>query len=267
MLTDYFNTVNAAGKKYLRELGLFFTFFILVVTFFNLTHKIFGFTLIPIVKTGFDAFHDWCAFILDVFVFSWVTYSLEWIWYGLTWLCSLLAPIIPWRPQINIPSLVTDIALVSLAFTRVFQSADLIVPRLVRAEAEVQMTPNLWKEIEIAEGSLWGPAHRFLDRTNARIWKLIEAIQRILCYPFRSFPKFCLVVRLVLITLAGSAFMWGFIRLGGYLINVYAARHLTSPIMEVRKRFFKYFGLNLLGAIAATLIFIVLNGWLAEWTE
>jgi hypothetical protein len=129
------------------------------------------------------------------------------------------------------------------------------------------MTTDLWEEIEIAEGSFWGPVHRFLDRANAKIWKLIEAIQRTLCYPLHSFPKFCLVVRLVLITLAGSALMWGFIRLGGYLINVCAARHLTSPIMEVRKRFFKYFSLNLLGAIAATLIFIVLNGWLAEWME
>jgi hypothetical protein len=58
--------------------------------------------------------------------------------------------------------------------------------------------------------------------------------------------------------------MWGFMRLGGYLINVYACRHLTSSIMDVRRRFFKYFGLNLFGAIGTTLVFIVVNGWLAE---
>jgi hypothetical protein len=60
-------------------------------------------------------------------------------------------------------------ALVSLAFTRVFQSTDLIVPRSVRAEAESKMTLDRWKEIEIVEGPFWGPVHRFLDRTNARV--------------------------------------------------------------------------------------------------
>jgi hypothetical protein len=61
--------------------------------------------------------------------------------------------------------------------------------------------------------------------------------------------------------------MWGFIRLGGYLINVYQCRRLTSPIMIVRKRFFRFFALNFLGAIGASVVFIVVNGWLAEWTE
>lgn len=61
--------------------------------------------------------------------------------------------------------------------------------------------------------------------------------------------------------------MWGFIRLGGYVINVCVARSVMSPIMILRRQFFKYFALNLLGAIGATLIFIVLNGWLAEWAE
>jgi hypothetical protein len=48
MLRDDFNTAKAAGKTYFEELDLFFTFFILVVTFSNVAYKILGFRLIPI---------------------------------------------------------------------------------------------------------------------------------------------------------------------------------------------------------------------------
>ena len=58
MPKDDFKTAKVAGKTYLKELSLFFTFFILVVTISNLTYQIFGFKLIPIVKIAFDAFHD-----------------------------------------------------------------------------------------------------------------------------------------------------------------------------------------------------------------
>lgn len=267
MSKDYFDTAKAAGQTYFKELSLFFTFFVLVVTISNLTYQIFGFKLIPIVKTAFDAFHDWCQLVLHLLVFSWVTYCLEFIWHGLTWIASLVSSIIPNWPNITVPSLVTDIALISLAFTRVFQSADLIVPRKDREEAESRMTSALWKEIERAEGPFWGPVHRLLDRTNARIWRLIDAIQNVVTFPFRRFPRCYAIVRPVLVTLAGSILMWGFIRLGGYVINVYAARRLTSPIMEVRRKFFKFFGLSLLAAVLVTLLFILFNGWIAEWME
>ena len=200
-------------------------------------------------------------------MFSWLTYCLEFIWHGLTWIASLVSPIIPNWPNITVPSLLTDIALVSLAFTRVFQSADLIVPRNDREEARSKMTPALWREIELEEGQFLGPIHRFLDRTNTRIWKLIESIQRVLTFPFRRFPKSYVIVRPVLVTLAGSILMWGFIRLCGYIINIFGARRLESPIMVVRRKFFKFFCLSLLGAIVAMLLFILFNGWIAEWMK
>jgi len=267
LFKDLFNTAMAAGKTYLKEWGLIVSFFILTVTISNLTFKIFGFRLIPVIKTVFDAFHEFCHLIMRLLVFSWFTYCLESIWYGLTWLCSLLLPIIPWRPHITIPGLVTDIALVSLAFTRVFQTSDLIIPRPVREEAENNMIPDLWEEIELVEGPFWGPVHRFLHRTNAGIWKLIDTVQRVLIYPFRASPKYSIFVRRLLITIAAAVLMWGYIRFAGYVINVCKARHLTAPIMTVRKRFFKYFSFNLLGAIGATVIFFLFNGWVAEYLE
>jgi len=239
----------------------------LVVTISNLTLKLFGFRLVPVVQTAFEAFHEWCHFLANIFFYSWFTLLVENIWYGLTWISSLLFPIIPWRPHFTIPEVVTDFALVSLAFTRVFQTTDTIVPRSEREEAEKSMTPDQWNEIEFTERKFWGPAHKFFDQTNAGIWFLIHFFQNILTFNSKKFPKYSLFVERVLITIAGSFLMWGYIRLPGYLINLYFARHLTSPIMEIRKRFFKSFTRNFLGAIGATIIFIVINGWLAEWLE
>lgn len=264
---DHFATAKEAGNTYLEEMGRFLTFFVLVVTISNLTLKLFGFRLVPLVRTAFDAFHDWCHFLANIFFYSWFTYCIESFWYGITWIVSLLFPIIPWRPYFTIPELVTDFALVSLAFTRVFQTADSIVPRSQREKAEKDMTPQQWKEIELVEGTFWGPIHRFFERTNAGIWNLIHYSQRFLTYPLRRFSKYSIFIRRLLITFAGSFLMWGYIRLPGYLINLYAARRLNSPIMSVRRRFFKSFALSLLGAIGATLVFIVINGWLVEWME
>ncbi len=258
--------VWSTGKSYSKELGLVVTFFILMVTISNITYRLFGFKLLPFFELTFDAFHDFCHYILHLLIFSWLTFILQSIWLGLTTICSWFLPIIPKWPKIIIPSLITDLALVSLAFTRVFQSVDIIIPRSEREIAENNMTTELWKDIEKAEGSFWGPLHRSIERINIFIWNLIDSIHRILIYPIRKFPKLSLFVKRTLIALAGSILMWGFIRLAGYLINVSAARHLDSPTMSIRKRFFRYFILNLIGAIVATAIFIVLNGWLAEWT-
>ena len=138
MSTTHFGAANAARQKFFKELSLIGTFFVLTVTISNVAYGIFGFKLLPVFKVTFDTFHAWCHFILHIFVFSWLTYFLEWLWYGLIWFCSWFLPIIPWRPRIIIPGLVTDVALVSLALTRVFQSADLIVPRPIRAEGREQ---------------------------------------------------------------------------------------------------------------------------------
>jgi len=144
--------VSNAGKTFLKELTLIGTFFVLAVTISNLVYQLFGFTLVPVLKVSFDAFHQWCQWILHTLVFSWVTALLGWLWYGGVWIASWVLPVIPWRLEISVPGIVTDFALVSLALTRVFLSADLIVPRPVRAKAEGQMTRDLWADIERVEG-------------------------------------------------------------------------------------------------------------------
>ena len=262
-----YNNVKATGKTYLGEMTKFFTFFILVVTFSNLTYTLFGFRLIPLFKTAFDAFHEWCHFLANILFYSWFTIIIQYIWFIITWIGSLVFPIIPWLPNFAIPGLVTDFALVSLAFTRIFQTTDSIVPRSERAKAEKDMTTQQWEEIEIKEGNFWGPIHKFFERINSCIWNLINFLQITLTFRLDQSSKYSKLVRRVLLTLAGSFLMWGYIRLPGYLINIYFGRHLTSPIMKVRRLFFKYFLLNFLGAIGATILFFLINGWIAEWLE
>jgi len=239
---------------------------VLWVTIANLAYRLLGFPLLPLFKVTFNAFHAWCHFVLNGLVYSWLTSILGWMWYGSVWLASWVFPLVPWRPRIVVPGWWSDLALVSLALTRVFQSADLIVPRHIRAEAEGQMTDQLWAEIQSVEGRFWGALHRFFHRINALIWEGIGALTD----PDTTLTRaqtFRVFVRRVLISLAGSVLLWGFIRLPGYVIHVFAARHLSSPMVLVRRRLFKYFSLNLLGAVAATLMFVVVNAWLAGWLE
>ena len=257
----------SAGKNYAKELEYIGLFFLIIVTLSNIARKCFGFTLIPFFEITFDAFYNFTHYILHLFVFSWLTYFLKSIWYGTTLVFSLFLPIIPNWPKLVIPEVFSDLALVSIVLTRVFQSVDFIIPRKERADAENRMTPQLWNEIEKVEGPFWGFLHRVLDRINARIWNIIDLTNNIITYPIRKYPKLSLFIKRILITLSASVLMWGFIRLSGYVINVIAARHLNSPIMIVRKRFFRFFILYLIGAIVATVIFIITNGWLAEWTK
>lgn len=255
-------SIRKAFDTYSKEIALIGTFFVLTLTLANLVHRVFGIALLPFFQATFDAFHKWCHIVLHVLVFSWVTALAEWCWYGITWVGSLLLPIIAWRPQLVIPPVVSDISLVSVAFTRVFSSTDLIVPRVQRATAENAMTPERWEEIQNLEGRFWGPIHRFLERVNAGIWQLIDRLQSII--PAGRFARVRTATRAVSIGLAGAALLWGFIRLAGYLINLSMARRSKAPIMAIRRRFFRYFALNFLGACLTVAVFFILNAWLAD---
>lgn len=263
----FFRAAKAAISPYKDNLDRVFNFFVLTVSISLITHKIFGFRLIPQVKLTFEAFHEFIHDIMHLLVFSWLSYSLESLWYWITLICSIFLPVIPWRPQITIPSVIADIAFVSLAFTRVFRATDLQIPRHLRAIAERQMKEGGWKQIELVEGRFWGPIHRFLHRTNAAIWHLIDATQKLLLRLLHLPRKYRAFLRCALITFVGAVFMWGYIRLAGYLINVSKAGHLDLEIMKIRRRFLKTFGWNLLGAIVATGLFFLYNGWVAEWLE
>ena len=258
-MKNYLHTVRQAYYTYGKELGIPLTFLIITVSLANLARHFFGIVLLPVFEASFDAFHYWCHLILHLLVFSWVIPMAEWSLYGITWVVSLLLPVVAWKPDIVIPPVVSDISLLSAAFTRVFSSTDLIVPRRKRAAAEKATTPEQLKEIDELEGSFWGPIHRFVHRSNARIWHLIHLLVGLV-----PFPKAQKVLRPVLIGLAGAVLMWGFLRLVGYLINVSMARRSAAPIMVIRRRFMAYFAANFLGACIAVAAFFVLNGWLAE---
>ncbi len=255
--------ILSANKKYNKELGSFGIFFVLSITITNLIHRLFGFTLLPIFQVGFDAMHEFCRFILQTFVFSWVLYILESICYFILKVLSFVCPIIPYWPKFIIPHIIIDFILVSLAITRVFQSADFIIPRNLRQEAEELTTEEEWEEIRISEGYFFG-IHRFIERINFSIWAFINKSHGFLSAPFRN-KKTKAIIYSVVITFFAAITMWGFIRLIGYTINTILARKLSSQIMIIRKQLMKHFILHLIAALLTSFIFILLNGWIAEW--
>lgn len=254
--------ILGAAKRTYGELGVAVTILAVWLAISNLTIRVFKPPLLPFLQATFEIFHQWCRFLLEIFVLSWLLPIAEAVSFSLIWVVCLFLPVRPWWPDITVPAAAIDVALVSIAFTRVFSSVDLIIPRDERAAAEAAMTKEQWALIPATEGPIWGPLHRFVERINASIWKWIE----LLITPLRSLPGILVsIARALLIGIAGSVLMWGFIRLAGYLINVLACRRLDVPVMRIRRRFLGFFGKVLLGAVLGTAAFIVGNGWAADW--
>jgi hypothetical protein len=107
--------------------------------------------------------------LVQYLIYSWLIYIISWIFYGALKVVSIFLSVVPWWPQIVVPGWVVDIALLSAAFTRVFQATDLIVPRSARAAAENEMTPAMWDEIHATEGPFWSPIHVLIERVNSSI--------------------------------------------------------------------------------------------------
>jgi hypothetical protein len=255
-----------ASKSYSKELTYIVTFFMVVVTVSNFLYGIFHFALVPIFEVSFNSFHTFCQLIVQCLIYSWLIYIISSIFYHTMAIISIVFPIVPWWPKLAVPGWVVDIALLSAAITRVFQATDLIVPRSIRAEAESEMTPVMWNDIHAAEGSIWGPIHRSIEGVNAGIWALVDGAQIIMVFPIRRFilQRHVNIIRQVLIVLAGFVFMWEYIRLSGYFVNLLNCWRLSSPLMRMRKKLFKFFCANLVGALAVSGIFFVVNGWAVD---
>lgn len=241
-------------KNFKKNFNYSISFILLFITIANVLYQIFEFELIPLFKSPLDTIHFWG----HKFIFSWVSSFLNYIANGLIWLYSQLLSIIPWRIHCEIPELLTDFSLVSLALTRVFNSADLYVPRSARAKAEDKSTPEELENIYKVEGKFWGSIHKFLEYVNEKIWGLLSRITSSLNKIFKNAIMNSFLEKFFK-SLAGIFLFWGFIRISGYIINGIAARKLRVPIMGARKKLMKFYWINLLGAIALAFLFFILN--------
>jgi hypothetical protein len=264
-----FRASHRASKSFFKELTFLGTFFAIVVTISNLLYGIFHFPLIPIFEISFNAFPAFCQLLVEYLIYSWLIYIISWAFYCTLMVISIFLPVVAFWPQIVVPGWIVDAALLSAAITRVFQATDLVVPRSARAAAENEMTPAMWNDIHAAEGSFWGPIHRSIEKVNSSIWALVDGAQAIIIYPFRSVisQHYANIIRQIVIVIAGFVFMWGYIRLSGYFINLAKCRKLSSPIMIVRKRLSKFFGAVLIGALIVSGMFFVVNGWAVDYTK
>lgn len=274
--------IQLGKKSFGNDIALLVSFSVLVLSFINLANSIRGFPLISPFDETLQSLHKFCHQLLDTLVFSWLTHFLRLIIWVLTLTFPVLIIVIPPWENIVIPSIYADISLLSIALTRVFYLADIIVPREKRTEAEKTTTAEQWEQIRKAEGKFWGPIHRFLEKVNKIIWAIFNNLYHVLRFLIICIPnvKKPFVIRwtifktkkilkgyigLLLQIILSSAAMWGFIRLGGYTINVVASRKVIAPVMEVRQKLFRHFVLFLIGALLATIGFFWANGYLYKF--
>lgn len=167
--------------------------------------------------------------------------------------------------------------LLSLALTRIFWNTDILVPRFKRNEEFKKMTQEQEQEIKNKEGKFWWAIHQWLERRNINIWDITHFVEDKIVYPMFLYnrcviripvvnlykPSNCRVwksfLHYMVIAFTAVFFMWGFLRLTGYLINITLCHSLDNPKMNVRKRLFKYYMVNFIGGTVATIYFFSSN--------
>ena len=255
-------------RSWWRDLGFIFSFFVVVVSLTNIAYTIFGFRLTEFFAITFDNFHLFLHFVLNVLVFSWLTYLLQWLWFSLTWLGSFILPFVkPWYPQITVPAWISDVMLLSLALHRAYDSAYALVPWEVRDMHYKATTPEMEHEIEVAQGILNWP-HKITHWMTTAIWKLVSQRDGVLTKGLERIGVPATTAEGALKPLAAAVFLWGFIRLIGYSINVGMAGHLRHiPIMVMRDKLMKIFLLSASAAIVVVGVFLYVNGLLLDFKD
>ncbi len=93
--------------------------FLLFATITNFLHGIFHFDLLPLFSNTLADFRHFTHWVLDTFLFSWITWLLAHAWLSLTMLLSyVFADIKPLLPAITVPSWYKDLALISAILSR-----------------------------------------------------------------------------------------------------------------------------------------------------
>lgn len=251
--------IRFAARQTLKEtfsrLGLLVGIFFVTVTLLNWVHALLGIRLIPVFEKTVSGFRSFIHYTLDLLFFQWITLAIDWLIYFATLLLSKLFQISPYLPDFQIPGWFMDLAIISIALLRVFESAYLVVPRSDRESAYSMTTEEHYKAIDIAQGIFWGRIHSLSHIANEWLWKLTDFIRiRI----FRSEES--RIVRLIVIEILGGLLMWGFIRLIGYLVNVPLTLNIEAPVLAIRRKVFFVFCVCLCTAIFGIVLFYIVNG-------
>ncbi|WP_149275823.1 hypothetical protein [Pareuzebyella sediminis] len=258
--SDY-ELVKPKFISYSNDLKKFVTWSFVIWTFTNFIEQKFNFYIVPPIEYTLLIFRDFAHRFLDFFVFSWLNLLMAYIAYGFTTMCSWVFPIYPVLPKVVIPDILKDLAIVSIALTRIFNSADEEVTKEQRIEGEKRTTQAQKSNIFKVEGWLFGSIHWWVQHANKYIWNLVNAIVKKL----RFIPYSKKIIKPLIFSIISSITFWGFIRFIGYTINVVLARKLDYPNMIVRKRYFRFYMLFLITAIIATAFFFIANGTIGKY--
>lgn len=252
-----------SSKTHRRDLQVITVTFFVALTLSNVLHEAFGFTLVELFDSALNTFHNFCRALLDWTVFFWARPLVELIIHVPIYLANIVLGASFEYPRIRIAPWYIDLSMLSLALTRVFDGADLVVPRNERAKAEEAMPSNWKSDMYLHEGKLWGGVHRVSDNLTAIIWNAVDIMEKLIWILTKN-ARIGRLARTLFIAIFGAILWWGYIRLFGYILNISASRGVDSPIMRVRRKLFKNFGYQLLAAVCACAVFLIINGFFAE---
>lgn len=250
------------ARKKIGSLNVF-SFILLTITISNFLLKYLSTNDTTVIKIVFNEIQFYIHSISYLLLYSWSTFIYSKLFYFVTVLLSLFLPITPKTPHIIIPIFVTNILVLSIIITRIFQNTDYLIPREERAKIENSTSKEQFREIFKIEGKLWGKIHEKLEEINRKYYQIIESIHTKLLFNFSNESLYSKIIRSLLIG-AGGIFLWGYIRLAGYIINLIGARKLKFPILEMRRKFFKHFIKIMIFAIVTSVIIVLLNNYIVQ---
>jgi hypothetical protein len=253
-----FQVLKREAPRYWQHLTVVFFVFVAAVNITDFVYREFGLRLSEFFVSKLDVFHAFLHWLLSILVFSWLKYLLGLLWYSCTWIASLLFSVMPWFPDIFFPGWVSNLMLISLVVSRLFDSAYQYVPRELRRKAEEETTKEMEGKIYRQLGH-WGPLWWLTQLKTKLIWKLVDWGDNILTRRVAGFALPHFFARGFVKALAAAVFLWGLTRLIGYCIIVMKVGNLTYPIIQVRRKVFRYFCISFVAAMIASSTFFMVK--------
>ena len=103
--------------------------------------------------------------------------TIDWIYYCVTLFLSLFLSVIPFLPNLHVAEWFMNLAFISIALLKVFESSYLVVPKPERENAYKATTKEQLVLIDQAQGTFWGPIHKLTHVTNEFLWNSTDFIR------------------------------------------------------------------------------------------
>ena len=255
-----------SSKGTAAYLGILVSLTLLTFQFIATLRDRFGFRMLPVFERTFDEVRRLLHFCMEWLFYHWIAMAFDYAWYCVSLALSVFFPIVPYLPDISIPSYVKEAGFISIIILRVFESAYLAVPRAERDAARAMTTDEQVENIEISMGKL-RPLHHHLHETNRAFydfsdWLILKLSSLFKSHGLAEGNLVAIGIRKAIREIYGGMMMFGYVRLAGYIIYVPGTWSIDAPTTRTIRKTFTFFVFCAVVALIAAMVFFWGNSFL-----